>query len=608
MSNLAKILAQPTVAHDLVQGTPGWDLFRLNHRGASEASAALGLSKKVQRNELLHAKHTGLPREFSDWLQKNVLDKGHEVEATAKPHIEQIVGEPLYALTYSRGILSASCDGITMDGSIAAEHKQWNDELAAMVSAGVVPDEHMPQCQQILLVTQAEELYFVVSDGTPEKMVYTKVLSDRAWWKRIADGWAQFDTDLAAYVLPAAEQPKPTGHAPERLPALRIEITGAVTASNLAEFRETALGAIRSVNRELASDQHFADAELAVKWCGEVESRIKAAKDHALSQTASIDALFRTLDEVSAEARRVRLDLEKLVDRRKVEIKGELVAAAKSAYERHEQALRQETGAWRLLTPPDFGGAIKGKRSVSAMRDALDTTLANAKIIADESARTIRTALAALDEESKGFEHLFSDRLNFIGMIPEAVRLMVKDRIAKHQAAEQARAAELAEKERERIRAEEQAKAEKEAREKVEAEQRAQQEHTLATAPPSHQTQVVPAASPIASPASISPAVNVVPMGTRAPKTPPSMTVGQIGQRLGFPLTADFLATLGFEPAGTARGAKLYHDADFPLICMALISHITAVAGTMTQQELCPSLARPVKGPTRSISSACQTT
>ena len=79
-------------------------------------------------------------------------------------------------------------------------------------------------------------------------------------------------------------------------------MTGAVTASNLAEFKATALGAIRSVNRELKTDQDFADAEKAVKWCRR-RSRLKAAKN-ALSQTANIDALFKALDDIGAEAQR----------------------------------------------------------------------------------------------------------------------------------------------------------------------------------------------------------------------------------------------------------------------------------------------------------------
>jgi hypothetical protein len=61
-----------------------------------------------------------------------------------------------------------------------------------------------------------------------------------------------------------------------------------------------------------------------------------------------------------------------------------------------------------------------------------------------------------------------------------------------------------------------------------------------------------------------------------AGSTPPSMRLGQIAERLGFDLRADFLAGLGFAPAATDKAAKLYHEADFPAICAALIRHITA--------------------------------
>lgn len=44
-----------------------------------------------------------------------------------------------------------------------------------------------------------------------------------------------------------------------------------------------------------------------------MEERLEAAKRHALSQTESIDLLFRTITEISAEARDKRLMLDKRV-------------------------------------------------------------------------------------------------------------------------------------------------------------------------------------------------------------------------------------------------------------------------------------------------------
>jgi hypothetical protein len=146
-------------------------------------------------------------------------------------------------------------------------------------------------------------------------------------------------------------------------------VTGQVTASNLAEFKATALGAIRSVNRTLKTDQDFADAEKAVKWCADVEARLKAAKEHALSQTASIDELFKALDDIAAESKAVRLDLDKLVTRRKDEVKEEAVTAARTARDAH-RPLNAETGADGVLHP---GCRLRGASRACAASPACRT-------------------------------------------------------------------------------------------------------------------------------------------------------------------------------------------------------------------------------------------
>lgn len=58
--------------------------------------------------------------------------------------------------------------------------------------------------------------------------------------------------------------------------------------------------------------------------------------------------------------------------------------------------------------------------------------------------------------------------------------------------------------------------------------------------------------------------------------SPPTLRLGQIGTLLGFNLTADQLRALGFEPAGRDKAAVLYHEHNFPNICVALIERINA--------------------------------
>lgn len=540
------------IVHNLVQGSPEWQAFRFRYHGASEAAAMLGLSPNMKRNELLHLKKTAMPKEFSQFVQERILDRGHELEALARPLVEEDLGEELYPVTCSLGKESASCDGLTMAGDIAFEHKQWNEELAALVRQGIVPDSHMPQCQQIAMVVRTvERVRFVVSDGTRERFVWTDVTPDPAWFERIRAGWAQFDKDVADYE-PREIEAKPEGRTPETLPALRLEVRGEVTASNLSAFKDHALAVFAGINRELTTDQHFADAEKTVKWCGDVESRLAAAKEHALSQTASIDLLFKTIDDITAEARRVRLDLDKLVTKRKGEIKDNIVLGGKSAYEKHIADLRNETGAWIVLAPPDFAGAIKGKRSVASMQDAVDTVLANAKIEADASAQRIRANLACIKDDGAGYEFLFADKLALISKPIDDLKVLIAARITEHKAAEEKRQ----EADRERIRAEEQAKAEAKVAEAVKV--------------------VQPVAAPAPAPAP-TPTPVVRHVARTAPSAAPTLRLGQINERLApIALTAEGLATLGFKHAATDKAAKLYHEGDFELICAALTRHIEA--------------------------------
>ena len=564
--------------HNLIQGSPEWLAHRAGCYNASDAPAMMGCSPYETRSQLLHRLATGIEPEVDAATQRR-FDEGHRFEALARPLAEEIIGDDLAPLSGTLDVeglsrpLGASFDGITMMGDDVLEHKRINESLRYTPwdegNGDHLPMLYRVQMEQQLLVSGATRDLFMATDWDGETCVERRhcwYASDPALRKQIIAGWKQFEADLLAYVAPEAAAPAPVGHAPETLPALRIELNGGVSASNLGDFKAIALKAIRSVNRDLKTDQHFADADLAVKWCSDVESRVKAAKEHALSQTASIDELFRTMDAISAEARTVRLGLEKDIERRKAEIKVEIVSAAKAAYAKHEDALRAEAGAWIALDPPDFAGAIKGKRNFESMQDALATLLASAKITADESARKIRASLSALDDEAKGFEHLFRDRLSFVGKPAEDVRALVRGRIAEHQAEEQRRAAALAEQEREQ-------------RDKAEAE-RAQAAATEA----SQRAAAAPTA-PVATAATVAVApapAKVVSIATRpAADDGKRLKLGDINARLApIALTADGLAGLGFKHIAVDKAAKLYREADFPLICARLIEHISTACDT----------------------------
>jgi len=525
------------ITHDLVQGSDAWVEFRLSHHGASEAAAMLGISPKVKRNELLHMKHTGTPKEFSDWVQEHILDHGHAVEELARPFIEASLGEDLYPVTMSIGDISASCDGLTMDERTAWEHKQWNAALAESLERGVLPDEFMPQAQQVLMVTGADRLIFTCSDGTDDNMVSLEIRPMQPWFDTIEDGWAQFRKDLADYV-PVVIPEKPKADAIMALPALAVQIRGEVITSNLPAFRGAAERFIANIKTDLKTDEDFVQADATVKFCKEAEDSLEIAKNSALAQTASIDELMRTVDHIREQLRTKRLALNSLVEQRKKQIKESAVAERRQKYADHVAALNAELGAASIVVPaPDFIGAIKGLKTIASLYDKLDTALANGKIAADAAAKDLR---AKLDWHKQHAAHafLFHDLQTLVQKPADDFQLVVTTRIAEHKRLED----------------------EKEAKRKAD-EAVAQQSVTEALAP------AVTLAQPGRSGGK---AVSMA-------QTAPTLRLGQINERLApIALTAEGLATLGFKHAATDKAAKLYHEADFEPICAALVSHITA--------------------------------
>jgi hypothetical protein len=459
------------------------------------------------------------------------------------------------------------------------------------------------QMEQQVMVSGAERTLFMAS-----KWIGDSLDEERHCWHypdldlraKILAGWDQFAIDLAAYVLPPTVEAAPVGKSPDTLPALRIEVTGQVTASNLAEFKSTALSAIRGVKRDLTTDSDFADASKAIAWCADVESRLKAAKEHALSQTSSIDELFRTLDDISAESKAVRLDLSKLVERRKTEVKECAVTAARLALDVHISALNAELAPISITqVVGDFAGAIKGMRSIAGMQDAIDTMLARAKITADGLARELRVNLALFKFEADGLEFLFADLGQVVRKAPDDFSTLLHSRLATHKAAEAAREEKRRADEASRIAAAEQRARQQEAdRIGAEAQRQAIAEITAARAESTRLEALAdanraalathPLAQDVCKPLSQALASKPdAPMHARHAalgiNEPATLNLGAINAlfdgRVSF--TVGGLAQMGIEHRATAGVAKLYRRSDVARICRAL----AALAGEVLEAQ-----------------------
>ncbi|QXZ11700.1 YqaJ viral recombinase family protein [Pseudomonas sp. AO-1] len=543
------------IIHNVAQGSAEWLALRADYWTASEAPAMLGQSKQMKRSELLFAKKTGLDREISWWVQTFLFDKGHEFEALARPIVEDSIGEELYPIVGSSGKLLASMDGATMLGETLYEHKMWNEELAAQIRAKELDPHYYWQLEQQLLVSGAERVIFVCSDGTTKNYAWMEYRPVAGRKETIIQGWNQFEIDLAAYV-PQEAKVEAIGAAPDQLPALRIDVTGMVTASNLDAFKSHALTVIGNINTDLKDDKDFADADATVKWCGEVEDRLKAAKEHALSQTESIDILFKAIDDIAAETRRKRLELEKLVKARKENIRTEIVMDAAKALQVHIDQIDATLGGRIRMpkVPANFAEAIKGKKSVSSLREAADAELARAKIEASRIADGIRINQASLNELAVNHKFLFHDAQELVMKANDDLVALIKVRINEH--------------------------------DQQQAELKRQQEEK-AQLLAAQQQQVV---EPVAQQQTVTSVVEPAPVTTtpiKAAETPATVAddgqrfkLGDLSDRLGFTVSAGFLSSLGFEVVAKERGASLYREVDFPRICGALINHIQAVQNT----------------------------
>ena len=580
--------------HELIQGSPEWLAYRREHFNASDAPAMMGCSPYKTREQLLRELHTGLAGEVDAGTQRR-FDDGHRFEALARPMAEAIIGEELYPVTGSLGLYSASFDGLTLGGEVAFEHKTLNQELRECMEgedeANRLPLHYRVQMEQQLMVSGAHRVIFMASKWDGDKCVESRhcwYYSDPLLREKIVAGWQQFERDLAAYVPPESAEPAKADTL-EHLPAVSVRMDGALSvASNLPAFAEALRAFVKRIPERPTTDNDFATCDAACKSLKKAEEALDAAEAGALASITDVEAMRRAVADCRKLARETRLAAEKLVDRRKVEIKEQAVAKARADLDKHVAALNAEI-APMMLRPVavDWAGAIKGLKTLDSVRDRLGVALAQAKIDTDAQAKVIRDNIAAFKAEADGFEFLFSDLGVIVHKAGDDFAALVQSRISVHRAAE-------AEKERRRQEAETAriAAAEQRAREQEAARiaaQQAEDARVAALAMRREQDAAAEsarvAAAALAVAAAPSPVLSDKPVAdanarsfVAAVSEPATIKLGVICERLGVTMTAAFVSdTLGVKPAKVDGAAKLYRPSDFARICQALESHASAM-------------------------------
>lgn len=541
--------------HRLTQGSPEWHAHRINHFNASDAPAMMGCSPYKTRTELMTELATGLAKDESAFKQR-IFAAGHRFESLARQLAEEIAGEELFPVVGTNGKLSASFDGINMLEDTAWEHKSLNDRLRSVLpvdgigDGALLPLDYRVQMEHQLIVSGAVRCLFTASkwddEGNLVEARHAWYVADPQLHEQILAGWDQLEADLATFTPASPEAPKAVGRTPDNLPALHIEVTGAVTASNLDAYAEHALTVFKGINRKPETDQEFADAERTAKWCGDIEQRLAAVKQSVLGQTESIDSVFRTLDQLSAEARSTRLELERVVKAQKDAIKAAVVAEAQAELNQHLLELNAKLGRGVTVSvQANLADATKNKRTIASLRDSVATALATAKVEATNLANAYTRSLRLFDELAAGNEFLFADLAQLVRRDPDAIAHVVKQRIEAHQ---QKLADAAAEKQQADVRAYEAAQLEK----------------------------VAAATPPVVERLAGAPAANAD-LALDGGDGGPVLTMTEINKALGLVASVELLASLGFSPVRIERNARLYRLADMPDICAGLAAHIAAV-------------------------------
>ncbi|EPC6134731.1 YqaJ viral recombinase family protein [Vibrio cholerae] len=453
---------------DLVQGTQAWLDARLQLRTASEAPAMMGESKYISRDQLLDHKKgwTSIVNEFV----LKLYAEGHEAEEKARPIAERILGEELSPICGQQedSLLMASFDGITMFGDVLFEHKLWNKTLAENVMNNVLEPNYYWQLEQQLMVSGAQKVLFMVSDGTEQNMAYMFYEPVEGRKEALLAGWKQFNEDLENHEIKAKTVPV-KAEVIQDLPAVSYKMNGLAIISNLDEYKAKALELVEQSKKKLETDQDFANAESMVKIFKSAEDKLGLMSQQVLGEVESIDTFVKDLGFIGENIRQARLALDKQVKTRKEEIKTEMVVKARNELATIvNEASRQYAVNFNISA--DFANAIKGKRNIESMQSAINDELAKAKIALSEQKDVVQTNLNTVNQNGE-YRFLFNDWSQIAFKAPEDFATLVKLRISEHQAAEQKKL----EAQRELIRKQEEEKAQAELARKQE-EARKQQE------------------------------------------------------------------------------------------------------------------------------------
>jgi len=457
---------------DLVQGSDQWLEARLNYLCASEAPAMMGDSKFMSRNQLLDLKK-GWKSNPDSSFKKRLYEKGHEHEEQAREITEMEYCEEFPAtvgLTQVYGIsveLLSSFDGYSSIG--AWEHKDWNLTLAENVRNAVLEPLYYWQLEHQMLTAGHSKIMFTCSDGTQDNrvsMIYESVPERR---EQLIAGWKQFLSDLDKHEIKAKQE---TVIAVQTsLPVITFNVTGTEIATNIGDCLEHVKELAQAeMSKVLETDQDFANKDQLNKDVKKARSALKEIVGKVRGEFVSYSQFEEVAQEMDGVLQKMQSHGEKQVKQAKEAKKQAILDDAARDLELHFVECNAKISPMYVQNiinvQPDWTGAMKNKRTIESLTNAVNEELAKWKVEINQVIDRVVPNLQYLRDNAEEYKFLFSDAQQLVNQYPEPFQAIVKSRIADHKQAEEERL----EAERQRIEREAKEKAEREAEAKAEAE------------------------------------------------------------------------------------------------------------------------------------------
>jgi putative phage-type endonuclease len=387
--------------HNVEQGTTDWHSLRKNRLCASDAPAMIGDSQYVKRSDLLHRFVTGEQEEITPAKQA-IFNRGHQAEASQRTIIEAEMLMDLTPCVITKTVdgmpMLASLDGLSDDGETIFEHKLWNETLVQSIRTTGIPRQYMWQLEHQLLVSEARQVLFVVSDGTHENQERIYYESDPVVRKNLIEGWKQFLEDAKNY------KPKKTAIANRtKLPVLLWRVENNEVVSNIATYLDKVkVVSDKLLNKKLSTDQDYADREQLAK-------DVKKARGDVAETVVQVTEWFDSLSDFVSKAEEIDSLLQKLQSTAEKQVKAAKDKKKQAVVDKYqamwEQALTAHcntTGIDSSLihVSPDFN--IKNKRTLDTFEQAVlgeyvraKTQLAEITEITDEQVELTISCLSS---------------------------------------------------------------------------------------------------------------------------------------------------------------------------------------------------------------------